>query len=236
MFIKLFSRIVLLLVVLCASLNAADSGIGVQVSSVAQQLSTLSKALAVNYAKMKASDKKKADLDWADSALNRKKEQLMRDLADLNVRAAPLLEAKRHHDDNPPDPNCDSCVAAYNREAKEGDDRMAPFIREAGDLDKTTALLAEIQKTNSEETMKWFAERKAITADTNEKMADYTRLYNRLQNLKKEYSQCRDEVIKNPRVSDETVKHQCGNIQFDGSDRTLHELEIILPPSRLMPN
>lgn len=127
--------------------------------------------------------------------------------------------------------HCDNRCAWYHQEMLDLQAQGQAFTKEHDDLEKTKELLDTAEKTNAAAWDEWLTIAKpwAIKAVAAEKQ--YKALYGRLQDLKSRYGDCSKTA-----GSLETLKHTCGNIQFDGADKSLDDLNTVKPPFRVIPN
>lgn len=208
---------------------------GDRISSVAQQLSEIDStwnALAATDKKLKQTED---DINFGLAAFRKQSASYSAQEKELEQKAARVTADLRAHDARSVDRKCASCVTAYNQEADNIDTRSAAVRSEANQLKNTRSLLEELRQTLTDKTVKWAAEKKENNARMQETAARHAQLYAQLQVLKASYEDCQRQ-LQNSNSSGEQIKHDCGNIQFDGASRSLGALNRFKPTFSITAN
>ncbi len=214
--------------------SSADT-IGDKISAAAQQLSddqSTMNDLQVTAKKLKQTED---DINFGVNALTKQANSYADQKRNSERRAAAAVAERNTHDNHPPDRTCSSCVNSYNNEAGQIDRKLEAARSERTQLEKTRSLLQELQQTLTDKTVRWAADTKENNARINEVAAHYAQVYNQLQLLKSSYEDCQ-KLLVDERASIERIKHECGNIQFDGAARRLAELGKFPARSGITPN
>jgi DNA repair exonuclease SbcCD ATPase subunit len=234
--IKMKTTISLTIVFIAIASFSLAQTTGSEISEIVPQLKKQASKLEGLSRAQKMNDQKGGDIKWGQEELDKKEKKLKADRADLEVREAPIIKIQNSHNANHPDPNCGSCVDAYNAESDKYDPIVKSLLKEEDGLTKQEQLLETLKQTITEQTVNWFAEKKRINAEMNEAIENYNRLYNRLQTLIKQYEECKT-LLARQHPSIEQLKYQCGMIQFDGANKDIADVEIIKPtPFKVTPN
>lgn len=217
-----------------ALITSRTSSIGDNISAVLQQLKDAKAELDALEPKLRETARERGDILFSVEAYKKQFASYQSQLTDHNMRVDAFQAEREQHNAHPchsPDTPMSEC-GGYNSEAETLVARQAVLKKEGADLDKTKALLDELQKINTEKTLQWTAKAKPIAVQAGAAQDRYRDLYNRLQAMKARYAEC------SKALSDEAMKHQCGNIQFDGANKMLDELtdRMIKPPFSIFPN
>lgn len=128
-------------------------------------------------------------------------------------------------------------MADFNQRADAYDAEGADLKKEGDDLDDYQNGLKQRRDQLSQDTLDWAAAVKQYVADHNDLVARYNQVVAELQAYENDYSRCMS-ALHDPNTPADTVKYQCGDIDFDGKSVTLQALKAsdIRPELVITPN
>jgi chromosome segregation ATPase len=220
--------------------TSRTSTLGEDITAVLGQLKDAQKDLEALEQEGKPITGKRSDLLWTGEQLQKQEDSYDAQVKDYATRLAPYSAKAAYHDAHQcmnecinDLQHCDNRCAWYHQEMLDLQAQGQALKKEYDDLGKTKELLDAAKQNHKEEWAKWLEVAKpwAVKAVAAEKR--YKELYERLQELKNRYGDC-----SKTGGSLETLKHKCGNIQFDGADKSLGDLNDseIKPPFKAIPS
>jgi chromosome segregation ATPase len=219
--------------------TSRTSTLGEDITAVLAQLADAKKDLDAIEQEGKPITQKRSDLLWSREQWQKQSDSYNVQVKDYENRVAPFKAKCDYHDAHQclnvcdDHGNCDNRCAWYHQEKLDLEAQAVPYIKEHDELDKTKALLDRLDQTIKDQWAEWLVVAKPWTVKAVAAEHRYKDLYERLQALKSRYEDCSKTT-----GSLETLKHTCGNIQFDGAEKSLGDLGdgMIKPPFKVIPN
>ena len=173
-----------------------------------QQAYDAGKQLAAEFARYIAT---KELLDGAKANYLKQREELEADAAALGQRID-------RHNSNKPDPKDRGRVESYNAEAAQLESGRSRMVDHSRTLEDTRVGLLQRYRDLSDATTANFQKRKTNRALFNDLLEARNRIKARLSELQRQVADCKRLLAQRGPGSNEYLKNQCGNVQFDGTD------------------
>ena len=232
-------------VIICSLAFAQDQpkvtsrsvSLGEDITSVLSQLNEAKADLDALEIEGRPITQKRSDLLWSGEQLKKQEAAYAAWEQEYNTRLAPYTAKTAYHGAHQcmnecvnDLQHCDNRCAWYHQEMLDLQAQGAVFNEEHENLEKTRLLLVDADQAHKDAWAQWMETAKpwAIKAVAAEKR--YKELYERLQDLKSRFGDCSKTA-----GTLENLKHTCGNIQFDGADKSLDDLNTIKPPFKVIP-
>jgi chromosome segregation ATPase len=155
--------------------------------------------------------------------------------ADYNRRCSGTFSDRSYVDAcNREKAQLDAEADAFEYEYQQLKNLQGSLKREKADLDSYSQGLQERRKELSQATLDWAAKMKKYNADRFDLVAAYNQALNQLKQISGLYNECVKNLPED--ATDESIKHHCGNVQFDNVRENLQKLQNIKPEFVITPN